>query len=210
MPDSYCHFHIVRHAQSEGNVKGIVQGHADYPLTELGRTQAQSCSIELSTIAFDDAFSSDLLRTVETAEIIATKHQIAVTSTQLLREQNFGKFNGASVQMFEDKLDALLAKHRSLALEQRFSHRAHPEIESDEEMMTRMIPFLRSTALTNLDKNILIVSHGSIMRTLLVRLGYATFEQLTHSAIGNCGYIKLDSDGVDFFIRSTHGVTVGA
>ena len=208
MSSSFCHFYIVRHGQSEGNALRVVQGHADYSLTNLGIQQAHSCSNQLGKIQFADCFASDLLRAKETAEIIASYHKIAVNTTQLLREQNFGRFNDSSVEFFEKELDSVLAEHRKLGVEQRRSQRAHPEIESDDEMMARMLTFLRSTALVNLNKNVLVVSHGAIMRSLLTHLGFATFEQLSHSSIGNCAYIELDCDGIEFFVRSTTGITV--
>ena len=34
MTPSYCTFYLVRHGETEGNVKEIIQGHTDSPLTE--------------------------------------------------------------------------------------------------------------------------------------------------------------------------------
>jgi broad specificity phosphatase PhoE len=52
----------------------------------------------------------------------------------------------------------------------------------------------------------LAVSHGGAMRALLMHLGYATFDELRGRSVENTAYIKLDSDGIDFFVKETKGI----
>lgn len=205
---SFCQIYLVRHAESEGNAAGVLQGHADFPLSKLGYKQARSRAEHFRSCSFSECFASDLLRTRQTAAILSQPHALSVQTTPLLREQNFGKFNGASVMVFETELDEVLARHRQLPFERRFQHRAHPEIESDAEMMSRLLLFLRSVATENLGKTILTVSHGGIMRSLLAFLNYASFNQMKPGAIGNCGYIQLITDGNTFSILSVEDVAI--
>ena len=79
-------------------------------------------------------------------------------------------------------------------------------LETDEELIARLIPFMREVAVAYIGKNILIVSHGGVMRTLLVHLGYFTAEDISNVAIKNLAYLKLETDGVDFFIKEVSGV----
>lgn len=44
------------------------------------------------------------------------------------------------------------------------------------------------------------------IRALLIHLGYATYEMLPHYAFSNAAYIKILSDGVDFFIETVKGI----
>lgn len=208
MTRSHCHVYLVRHGQSEGNALRVVQGHADFPLTQIGREQARRCALSLQTTSFSACFSSDLLRAQETATIISQPHSLPVITTRLLREQNFGAFNGLASDIFERELDGIIAEHRRQVpmLQQR--QRPHPEIESDAEMMWRIGLFLRSIARLMPGQNVLTVSHGSIMRSLLVLLNFASFDQLSHSAIGNCGYIVIDSDGEQLLLSAVQGVEV--
>lgn len=46
------------------------------------------------------------------------------------------------------------------------------------------------------------------MKALLVHLGYVTYKQVPGGAVGNCGHIKLESDGTDFFVKGTQNVTI--
>ena len=50
---------------------------------------------------------------------------------------------------------------------------------------------------------ILIVAHGGLMKALLIHLGYATAEKPVR--MKNNGFILLESDGVDFFIKEVNG-----
>jgi 2,3-bisphosphoglycerate-dependent phosphoglycerate mutase len=70
-PDSIT-ITFLRHGESVGNLENRFQGHADYPLTEKGRSQARALAKwwNAEGISFNRACSSPLLRARETAEII--------------------------------------------------------------------------------------------------------------------------------------------
>ena len=194
-------FYLVRHGNTEWNVKRLLQGHSDSPLTNEGLEQAKNLAIEFRNIKFDRIFSSDLLRAKRTAEIIVLEHKIAVEATQLLRERSYGNLEGQPAAEFE-KVDAILDK---LTDEERYTYK-YKELETDEEIVTRFITFMREIAISNPNKNILIVTHGGSMRALLKRLGYGTYEELKHGAVKNGAWVKLETDGVDFFVKETKGV----
>ncbi len=63
---------FLRHGESVGNLENRFQGHADFPLTEKGRTQALALVRRWKNegVSFDRAISSPLLRARETAEIV--------------------------------------------------------------------------------------------------------------------------------------------
>ena len=60
---------IARHGQNEDNVNGILNGHRDLPLTELGRQQARQLAVEIGRagMAIDVVLASPLSRALETA-----------------------------------------------------------------------------------------------------------------------------------------------
>jgi len=59
---------IVRHGQTEWNIKGIRQGNLDSRLTEKGMAQAKALAQRLAREHFTALYSSDLGRAVQTAE----------------------------------------------------------------------------------------------------------------------------------------------
>ncbi len=54
-------FYLVRHGETEYNVKGIIQGQSDSPLTRKGIDETKKLAKNLKGIKFDYIFSSDLL-----------------------------------------------------------------------------------------------------------------------------------------------------
>lgn len=196
--------YIVRHGQTNWNTIKRVQGQTDIPLNTTGEEQAKQLAGVFKNIHFDAAFSSDLLRAKRTAEIIILEKHIAIQTTNLLRERNFGPYEG----IYVEELKELEKDLENLSKENRARYKLHPEIENDEELVGRFITFLREISVAYTGKNILVVCHGAIMRVLLIHLGFATYETLGHGTIDNTAYIELLSDGLEFEVKETHGVHV--
>lgn len=192
-------FFIVRHGETEWNVKGFVQGHGDSPLTQNGIKEIKKLSKELKNEKFDLAFSSDLLRAKRTAEILAAEHKLTVETNKLLKERSFGHLEGATREEFKQWAKAW----ENLEKEERFAYKSDG-IESDEETSTRLIQFIRDVAIANPGKKVLIVSHGAIIKSLLIKLDYGDYKKVR--ALLNGGYVEIDSDGSDFFVKSVKGL----
>lgn len=198
--------YIVRHGLSEANVKGMVAGIHNSPLVKEGEEQAKEVSGKLKDVRFDVVFSSDLIRAKRTAEIITLERKLAVATSGLLRERDYGTLDGKKETK---KVIELLKKLEDQpSREDWLKYRLNDEAETSEQIIGRFMTFLREVAVAYSGKTILVVSHGSIMRSLLVHMGYASYDQLVQGTIKNTGYFRLETDGVDFFIRETKGVTV--
>lgn len=202
MKNNNCTIYLVRHGKTDWNKQGIIQGHTDIPLNDEGEKEARELARELNKIKFDEFFSSDLLRAKRTAEIIATEHKLAVKTTKALRERHFAHLEGKPSKLLTE-IGKTISK---LEESKRFSYKSHPLVESDAELMSRFLTFLREVAVSSPGKNILVVTHGGVIRVFLILLGH-----LTHGSdvrIGNLSYLKLESDGVDFFVKETKGIVV--
>jgi broad specificity phosphatase PhoE len=204
--NNYCTFYIVRHGETDWNVNQICQGQLNSKLNQTGVKQAEQQAKELSQIRFEAAFSSDLWRAKRTAKIIALEHKLAVKTSKLIRERNFGRFQGRPAGDYYRELHDLILKKRQLSFEDRFRHKYEVGIESDEEICTRMITFLREVAVAYSGRTVLVVGHGGPMRTLLIHLGWASYNELPGGSIDNLGYYVLRSDGVEFEVIETVGV----
>jgi broad specificity phosphatase PhoE len=198
--DHLCTFYIVRHGQTEWNVKKLTQGHKDSPLTEQGISQAKELGKKLLKVKFDRAFSSDLLRAKRTAEIIALEHKLEVQTTELLREKSWGKLEGTDFETFTRTYNALVGAEKVQAEKEL-------ELEPDEEVVQRLITFLRETAVLYPSQSILIVTHGSIISRFLNHLGLWEKER-PPDAISNGALAVIESDGVEFFIKDTQGIKI--
>lgn len=202
-----CWIYLVRHGTTDWNEKGIIQGQLDIPLAKIGEEQAKIVAQELKNVHFDAVFSSDLMRTKRTAEIITLEKNLAIQTTKLLRERHYGEFQG-KVYAARQAYNVFVA---ALNDEERFSHKSHG-VESDEEIVTRLITFLRETAIIHknksstepvLDKTVLVSTHGDIIHKFLIHLGFGTYKNFPLSSIVNTAYVKLACDGVDFFVQET-------
>lgn len=63
--------YLIRHAESEGNTGGILQGAGEYPLSETGRAQALNATHELLALNPALVVASDLGRAIDTAVLAA-------------------------------------------------------------------------------------------------------------------------------------------
>lgn len=198
MDKDYCTIYIVRHGETDENLHHIIQGHTNSVLNKTGKLQAKNTAQRLQDIKFDNVFSSDLLRTKETAEIIALERKLAVQTTKVLRERRWGRLEGkpTSIILTIEELK------KKLSEKERLKYKPYKDIESDEEIVSRLFPFLKEIAVGFIDKTILVVCHGGVMRVLLQRLG----RKVPHGAASNTAYIILESDGVEFFIKETEGI----
>jgi broad specificity phosphatase PhoE len=88
-------FYFVRHGESQGNSAGIVQGTAEYPLSETGRAHAEQAATWLAESGISLCLSSPLARAMDTARAIAGRLEIAEpTPEENLLEIDTGIFTG--------------------------------------------------------------------------------------------------------------------
>lgn len=89
--------YLLRHGQTEFNVKKLVQGRCDSPLTDLGRQQAGMAAAWLKGhgVVPDKVASSPLGRAMDTAQLVATEllgPDAAVESCEGIIERCYGSF----------------------------------------------------------------------------------------------------------------------
>lgn len=202
---AYCRLYIVRHGQSQSNAGGYIGG-GDTDITELGVGQVKRRAKKLKGVRFDAIFSSDYLRAEQTAKILAKEHRLAVITKQALRERSWGSVERKKTEELKEEVKKLFETFRTLSEKEKWSFKGVDNMESAEEAVSRFITILREIAVAYAGKTVLVVSHGTLMRSLLIHLGWATFEELPSRSVENTGYIVVDSDGVDFFVKETFGV----
>jgi len=201
-----CRLYIVRHGETEFNVSAHIQGVVDSPLTEKGIVQAEQRAGEFANIEFAAVYASNLGRAISTAEILKLDRELIVLTTELLRERNFGKLEGVPVAVWRETLQGKLAERDALSAKELYSYVLRDDIETDEQVFTRCNTVMREIAVAYPGKNVLLVSHGSVMRTILIHLGHGTPQELGSHVVTNLGYFVLESDGIDFTILETHGI----
>src|SRR3989338_700273 len=174
---------IVRHGQTEGNAKEVVEGHNNSPLTELGRKQAQTVALKLKNQNVDLIIASDLGRCKETAEIIANEIGAEVVFDKELRERSMGDAEGLTYQARKDKFGSYYKAYDE----------APGNIESSQKLEERVAKCFEKNRSTHGHRNVVIVSHGSVIRMLTKRIRNLTFEEARERpAITNAEVFFLD------------------
>lgn len=206
MSSKLCTLYLIRHGQTEWNSIGRIQGQKDSHLSEKGISQAHEAKEALKDVRFDVIFSSDLIRTQQTAEIINLERKLAITTRKALRERTLGEHDGKMGEKYMEEIKHLLGEYQALPEEGKWKYKFGKDYESDEEVLERFIRELRQISVGYPEKTVLVVTHGGAIRILLTKLGYAKYGELTPGTFKNAGYVVLESDGVDFFIKEVHGV----
>lgn len=180
-------FYIVRHGQTAFNVKEIVQGWSDSPLTEKGVSQAHDTAKLLDGVDLTAALSSDLGRARATAETILgdINSKVQLETSDLLREEYCGglegeteaNFYGPILESYGLKRDAELTDYpkylEMTTPEQRVDDIAKSDPTQTAETwpaykkrLTAAIDLLESSAEAH-GGNILVVSHSTSISHLL-------------------------------------------
>ncbi|TVY15312.1 putative phosphatase [Lachnellula arida] len=164
-------FFLIRHGETVHNVAGVYAGITDSALTNHGVLQAGRLGAHLAAtdVKVSHIFSSDLQRAANTAEAIRVAQSPptqAVMQLRLLREQDFGFYEGKTFsQRPRDPSgrDAHLDAHRN--------DPGFRDVESKESMMVRADTFvdvhlLPLFAVVRDEHSIVVVAHGIILNYL--------------------------------------------
>jgi probable phosphoglycerate mutase len=178
----------------------------DSPLTPEGVRQVKATAEELKHVRFDAIFSSDSPRAQKTAEIIKLDRKLAIQTSKLLRERRYGHFEGGSSAKFYEATRQLVEEREKLTERDRWKFRFSEDMESDEDLVNRFIVQLREIAVAYPGKTVLVTTHGGCLRTFLMRTDPARYGYLKGGSFQHAGYVKVLSDGIDFFIKEVKGV----
>lgn len=173
---------IVRHGQTNANSEGKTQGQIDTDLNDIGLEQAKKAGEFIkNNYGISDAWSSDLKRTVQTAQQITNDFN----TSKLLREMSFGKWENHLFKNIISEYPELVKQYAKAS----DSFRA-PEGESFKDMHKRSVSFLKSINMENKDET-LIVSHGGYMRVLLCSILGLPRKNLINFQFENCSITEV-------------------
>jgi len=185
--DSSVDLTLVRHGETDWNKEGRQQGHTDNPLNETGRSQALETANALKGRTFDVIISSDLSRSIETAEIIAKELGLTLDAKwPELRERSNGDWDG---QKMEDVADEFVGVggYRGSS----FHHLTAPHGESLTDFLKRTEDACRKIQEMYPGKKVLLVSHGGTTRAILSCLENRPYKDLALQVVKNAEAIDI-------------------
>ncbi|MCD8332628.1 MAG: histidine phosphatase family protein [Clostridiales bacterium] len=207
------YIYIMRHGETYWNKAGKIQGSSDIGLTDLGVELAKlsASGFERDGICFDRIYTSPLVRAVETAKIVAQKTLNPVkdgrTEREIvegdsfriddrLREMSFGKYEGIRLKDIRDQDENIVNcfSHPGLYI-------ADETGESYDEVFARIDDFMehemRPLEADPAVNHVLILCHGTVIRTFLSRIDGVDLENFWKIRQPNCCINKIQlQDGV--------------
>lgn len=199
--------YLARHGQNEDNVKGILNGHRDEPLTELGLEQARHTAqfIKDNNLSFDAVYSSPLQRAYVTAEIIT--EALALPKPEVLDgliERNFGVMSGKPVSQIAELCSPDIIQTGII------TYFLSPEgAETFPDLMERGKQVINFIQQKHPDGSILLVTHGDIGKMIYAAYYHLRWrEVLLQFHFGNCELLLLSeespADEAHVFKQSQH------
>ncbi len=163
--------YLLRHGEIEGSGEKRFIGHSDIPLNAKGKEQAVLWKSKLCEIKFDEIYSSDLIRCVETAKIISNGFMINLSKE--LREISLGNWDGMFHNHIREKFPE---EWKARGKDRGFRP---PGGESFFDLKNRVIPFFEKIIAIE-KENILVVSHSGVIRTILCYCLNMSLERIFH------------------------------
>ena len=179
-------FAVVRHAPTNWNAIGRVQGHSDIPLSDIGRQNVAGWSLPPGLAGYQEV-ASPLARTVETARLLLGR--TPATDKRLI-EMSWGEWEGRRLPELRAELGDLMVAWEAKGLD---FHA--PGGESPRDVQVRLGPLLADIARG--DQPTLAVTHKGVIRALYA---LATGWDMTGKAPD-----KLRDDCVHIFTLSAEG-----
>lgn len=160
--------HLLRHGETDWNLQRRWQGAQDIPLNENGMAQARDAAHKLQSLPIKAIYSSKLSRAVQTGEIIADSFQLTPTSYSELGERNVGSLEGIDIaqsyELYQDRFE----RFRTLSPKEQLHYKFVDDMESAMDVLNRVLPILDQIATKHKNEDVLIVTHGMVIVSLLV------------------------------------------
>ncbi len=174
---------MVRHGESEGNAIRRFTTSGEAKITDLGRRQAHEAALNIK-LKYKPAFviASTFARARETGRIIADELGIPIQYEAEFREMSLGDLAG---QPYDS-----IASDPTFDPKRSWLWRA-PNGESHEDVMKRVAPVLDEVAKKHPHDEIVIVSHGGVMRSVWA---HVTGKWEDAHVPPNCGIVVIEHE----------------
>jgi 2,3-bisphosphoglycerate-dependent phosphoglycerate mutase len=171
---------LVRHGQSDWNLKNLFTGWRDPDLTELGVEEAKAGGKALADygIKFDIAFTSDLVRAQRTCQMVLDavgQSSLETIRDQALNERDYGDLSGLNKDDAREKWG-----EEQVHIWRRSYDVPPPGGESLRDTGARVWPYYLTDILPRVlsGEKVLVAAHGNSLRSLVMVLDRLTKEQV--------------------------------
>jgi len=167
---------LVRHGQSDWNLKNLFTGWKDPDLTDKGQAEAKAAGQRLKALGlnFDIAFTSDLTRAQHTCRLILNElgqSDLTTIREQALNERDYGDLSGLN----KDDARAKWGKEQ-VHVWRRSYDVPPPNGESLKDTVARVLPYYCQEILPRVlnGERVIVAAHGNSLRALVMVLDRLT------------------------------------
>ena len=151
---------FIRHAETD--FAGRFCGHSDPPVNQRGLLQIEQLLMGLKSESIDALYSSDLSRSLITADAIGGAFGLTPIPLPELREISFGEWEGLSWMEIESR-DAVYARRWSEAYPDLLAPGGEPVATFQSRVLTKVMHLLAADSYTGAA----VVTHAGVMRVVL-------------------------------------------
>ena len=204
--------YLVRHGQTYFNIYNKLQGWSNSPLTAKGKENARQAGERLRDVHFAGAFCSDTTRAMETIQTILDMNEAGSVKQPVtapyFREEFYGSYEGTNMDLAWYNAGAphgltnfhdIVTEH-SIGTAKDWLKDADPfpEAENNQESWERVdtgIALIKNAGLPD-DSNVLWVSHGNTLLSLVERFGGGKYDVTVRPANGSLTRLLLTDDDI--------------
>src|SRR5665213_2402075 len=172
---------LVRHGQSDWNLKNLFTGWRDVDLTEKGVAEAREAGRKLKAqgITFNTAFTSALKRAQRSLDLILAEmgqSKIPVFKDRALNERDYGDLSGLNKDEARKKWG-----EEQVHIWRRSYDVAPPGGESLKDTLARTLPYYLTEIQPRVlrGERVLVAAHGNSLRALVMVLDKHTTQSIT-------------------------------
>ncbi|WP_054670777.1 histidine phosphatase family protein [Lentilactobacillus senioris] len=206
--------YMVRHGQTYFNIYNKLQGWSNSPLTDKGIQNAVDTGNKLANIKFTAAYCSDTTRAMDTANMILAKNTVSDLDTPVVskffREEFYGYFEGTDMDQAWYLAGAphgmptfrSIVEQESIGKAKDLLKAADPfhDAEDNAEYWQRLdqgLALIKDNSEIHDGDNVLLVSHGNTLLSLVECFGNGQFDVTERPANGSITKLHFHDDQIE-------------
>lgn len=196
--------YIIRHGQTELNLRHVLQGRLDSPLTETGRLGAQKIAEALKDTPFDRVYTSNLNRAIATTEIILAGRDEEIIQDSRVGEMSFGPWQGKT----QDEICTTKEIEENYIAYFKHPERYQPPEDGEgfESLLDRARSFLDTLEeyrKAEQAERVLLVSHGAMIKAIIAVIQNRSIADFWEPPyVTNCSLTIVEFTDEGIFIRT--------
>lgn len=154
--------YLMRHGETEANVREVLLGRGDSPFTDAGRRHPLEVARHLEALSLTCVYTSPMARTHKTAAILlgALDRAVPVKQEMAIAEIDAGEYEGLTFQEVRERV----------AGDRRLGDFRYPGGESWRDVQSRAVGFVTCLSARHESEAVLLVTHAGVIAGLVAHV----------------------------------------